>query len=639
MEIDYQNSSIFITSDNPAENEQLMSCFNSAGFFSESNKIKYQKDGRWQISPVLLDRLNIALIPMKQSVRLTNTFKNFLKEVRNSKPIHDGSEAEILVGVVETKIIPHGQDIPYDKLQKKMRYFFEGAKNSKAFKEGKWDGYFKLFNKVKKTFPTGLLFDATDILDKSKVKYRLKMQYDAAPPAQFSHWTINDGIIPDDDQIEAVKKAVAGRRGIVKAPTGFGKTAVLAKRLVAAHKVPTLFIANKKMLLDDAAEEFLNGIDGLEDVEAIKDGWFGHQKINKETIDVKPLSAPVVVATIQSLHARLADPRTAAVLKDWLNNVCKFVMVDECQAVGSKMWDDVLNEIWAPYRIMLSATPRRTDGATIKIRAASGPVLFETNAETQIEKGRLCELEVRMVKFDQKLYNEKDQDLQYDVYYKQCIVYNEERNNLLCDFIDELVAEDRNVLVLVVAIDHGRILKEILLKRGYTEDDVRMVWGDTPNKKRQEAIDDFRKGKYKVLIGSTIFDAGANIPGIAGVVLAGAGAADITLIQRIGRAARNCDYQKAFGRIPKFMKGLDKKKSIIYDILDVNAKFFRKQARLRYENASSEFGKERVRLINATTSDFRVPSSYTRPPAAAESMKFSVGTKQVGLEELKKMFE
>ena len=92
-------------------------------------------------------------------------------------------------------------------------------------------------------------------------------------------------------------------------------------------------------------------------------------------------------------------------------------------------------------------------------------------------------------------------------------------------------------------------------------------------------------------------------------------------------------------KLPKFMKGLDKKKSIIYDILDVNAKFFRKQARLRYENASSEFGKERIRLINATTSDFRVPSSYTRPPAAAESMKFSVGTKQVGLEELKKMFE
>lgn len=636
MNIDYKNSDIFITSDNPAENEQLMSCFNSAGFFS-GNKIKYGGDGTWTLKSSLLEKLNIALIPMKKSIRLTDNFRAFLKDARNEKE-DMGEYAEILVDVVATKIIPHGQPIPYDKLQKKMRYFFEGAKNSKAFKSGKWDGYFNLFNKTTKTFPTGLLFDATAILDKSKIKYKIKMKYDPTPAAQFSQWCINDGIVPDEDQIEAVEKAVAGRRGIVKAPTGFGKTAVLAKRLVAAHKVPTLFIANKKMLLDDAAEEFLNGIDGLDDVESIKDGWFGHQKISKDTREVKPLSAPVVVATIQSLHSRLSDPRTAAVLKDWLNHTCKFVMVDECQAVGSKMWDEVLKEIWAPYRIMLSATPRRTDGATIKIRAASGPVLFETNAETQIAKGRLCEIDVRMVKFDHELYNENDSDLEYDVYYKSCIVYNEKRNKLLCDLTQELVNEDRNVLVLVVAIDHGKILREMLLKRGYSEDDIRMVWGDTPNKKRQAAIEDFRAGKYKILIGSTIFDAGANIPGIAGVVLAGAGAADITLIQRIGRAARNCDYQKAFGRIPKFMKGLDKKQSIIYDILDVNAKFFRKQSRLRFQNASDEFGKERVHLINATLKDLKSPSAYTKNPSQINSMSFSIDGKNVSLEELQNIF-
>lgn len=638
MRIDYQNDFVLVTADNPDENKQIMECLNSAGLFSLPNKIKYVS-GEWFISPSIIEKLNRALIPMKQKIRLTEAFSDWMGKYKESRKKlntdNSGGSCVINVGVVESKIIPNGNKIPSDKLSKKMRYFFEGARNMKSFQDKKWDGYIQLYDKRFHTFPTGLLFDATAILEKEKVPYKMNILYDVAPDKRFD-WVVDDGITPDPDQIEAVEYALKGRRGIVKAPTGFGKTAVLAKRLIAARGVPTLFIANKKLLLEDAKEEFLKGVVGLNNVDCIKDGTYGNTKLKSGEVPPQ-LSAPVVVATIQSLHARLFDERTAVLMKDWLNNVCQFVMVDECQAVGSKMWDEVLKEIHAPYRIMLSATPKRTDGATIKIKAASGPVLFTTTAEEQIAKNRLCELEIRMKKFDHELYNEDDADLVYSDMYKDCIVYNDARNDMLCELADELVKEDRTVLMLVVAIDHGHILKDKLIKMGYRDDDIRMVWGDTPTKKRQAAIEDFRKGKFKILIGSTIFDAGANIPAISGLVLAGAGKADITLIQRIGRAARNCDYMKTLGRIPKFMEGVDKKCSVVYDVLDINAKFFRTQSRVRYYNARDEFGKDRVFLVDATTSDLRSPKKE-KQDVDINNMTFNIGGKNCSLDELKKIF-
>ena len=123
---------------------------------------------------------------------------------------------------------------------------------------------------------------------------------------------------------------------------------------------------------------------------------------------------------------------------------------------------------------------------------------------------------------------------------------------------------------------------------------------------RQAAISEFRKGAFKVLIGSTIFDAGVNIPAISGVVIAGAGNSEITLIQKIGRGARTVDFEKELGYIPEFMKGKDKKTTKVVDIMDKNVKFFSKQANNRYTNASEEFGSSRVYVVGEATKKQKV---------------------------------
>jgi superfamily II DNA or RNA helicase len=246
----------------------------------------------------------------------------------------------------------------------------------------------------------------------------------------------------------------------------------------------------------------------------------------------------------------------------------------------------------------LSATPRRTDGATLKLTAGSGPILFTTTAEEQIEKGRLCELEINYMIYDQKMYNDYDADVNYNDMYKACITENEERNmNCVVKPAFDMLKEGRHVLILVQYIEHGHTLREMFIREGIDKDDIKFIWGDTPDKLRQSAIQEFRKGDFKIMIGSTIFDAGVNIPLISGVILAGAGNSDITLIQRIGRGARNCNYEDILGYLPEFMqKNHGKKITKVIDIMDTNTKFFYKQAKNRYYNACEEFGKSRVHI-------------------------------------------
>lgn len=393
-----------------------------------------------------------------------------------------------------------------------------------------------------------------------------------------------------------------------------------------------MFIANKKVLLDDAAKDFSDGIDGLNpgDVSSIKDGSFGDVIMSKKKHTQEDLNnalndKKIIVATIQSLSARLKDETTRGPLLKWLKETCKFLMVDETQAAGSTEWDSVLDEINAPYRVFLSATPRRSDGATLKIFAYSGPLAYETTASEQIEKGRLCDLDIQYYEFDHKMYNDNDTDLNYVEMYNACIVHNEQRNKFITERVFEMLDEERQVLCLVQFIEHGHILKEMLLERGLEIDEIQFIWGETSDKTRTKAINEFREGKFKVFIGSTVADAGLNIPSISGVILCGAGNSDITHVQRIGRGARTFDYEKHWGYKPKFYKDAgDTKVTKIIDVIDNNVCFFKKQSKNRYYNAREEFGADRVHIVNGDQSLFRYRSKKAttyKDVQAAESLK------------------
>lgn len=570
----------------------------------------------------------------KEKTKKDPTFTAWVaKNISKVKPVR------LAVGPVFTVIVPNGNEIPKTQLKDAMKYFTKSAVRSKAYLNKKWDGYINLLDLRTMKFPTGLLEDACKILHEHNVPYEIDYLYDTNPPKEFK-WKAADLFDPTQDQLEAVQACVKYKRGICKAPTSFGKTSMLSRYVICEFAVPTLFVANRKTLLDDAASDFIEGIDGLKESEVgeIKDGIYG--KKNDKNIGIGKYK--IVCATIQSLHAKLfptketeESRKIADDLKLWLQERCKLLIVDETQAVGTKQWDEVLSIIHSPYRVFLSATPKRTDGASIKIKAYSGPTMFTTFAATQVEQGRLSELNIEYYPFDHKMYNESDANVEYQTMYTQCIAESDERNEFIVDKVFEMLEEERFVLVLIQRLDHGERLKQMIIDKGLPETDIVYINGSDSDKKRHKALNDFRKGKIRVFIGSTIMDVGVSVNTISGIILAGAGNSEITLIQRIGRALRNCDYEKEVGFTPKFIKQANGEKvARIIDIWDCNVKFFNYQAKNRFNNAKAEFEGSRVHLMGEFPPKMKKSSKSVSQAEADAALEELLSNNKIGYDDI-----
>ena len=304
-------------------------------------------------------KLNEDLIEFKDIISIDKSFADW-KKTSNTKP-----PVQIKCGVINSKIYKGGYELPHKAIEAVCRYFFKPAVRQQRYIDKKWDGYVHLYKKWLHEFPTGLLEDVCQVLKDHDIPFNVTYLYNQRPQREFD-WDIDDGIVPTEDQLEAIRAAICSQRCQIKCPTAFGKSAVVAKRLIATLGVPTLFIASRKQLLTDAANDFAIGVKGLDSsmITQIKDGWFGNVKINSsmDRNDIPPIDTnktPIIVSTVQSLKSRLSDERTNRQAIDLLRNKIKLVILDECQTYNNGIFKTVFDETYAPYRIFLSATPQQ----------------------------------------------------------------------------------------------------------------------------------------------------------------------------------------------------------------------------------------------------------------------------------------
>ena len=109
-----------------------------------------------------------------------------------------------------------------DEISKRCAYFVMGAVNTNLYKRGIWDGYNRLYSDKTKKFPTGLIYLVEDVLIHNNISYVKYNLYNPDPPREFN-WRPNGKITPEEDQELAVSIACQRKRGVAKAPTGYGR--------------------------------------------------------------------------------------------------------------------------------------------------------------------------------------------------------------------------------------------------------------------------------------------------------------------------------------------------------------------------------------------------------------------------------
>lgn len=203
------------------------------------------------------------------------------------------------------------------------------------------------------------------------------------------------------------------------------------------------------------------------------------------------------------------------------------LIADELHVMAAKTFYPVAMKINAKYRLGLSATPTRADGAELKIFACCGCIASVVSVEDLVKDGYLAVPEFYMVNLPtcRVPYSSTWQTV-----YKQGIVLNMDRNERISEIARGYLKDGRCVYIHVNRVDHGKILEGMI-------DESVFVHGATKKDEREQIISDFKDGKIRCLI-STLLKEGVSIDGISCLIYASGGKSEVALIQTIGRSLR-----------------------------------------------------------------------------------------------------
>lgn len=447
--------------------------------------------------------------------------------------------------------------------------FMQGARGGygSGGANGGWDGKVRLLTKSLR-LPIGLRTMSEAFFKERNIEYevidtRPKLTYGKPLPINEENFKLRPY------QKEVLNLAKKAESGIVKLATGGGKSLVVAS-LVAEYSIPTVVYVIGVELLHQMK-------DTIEKAYGVECGIVGGGECD--------VSKPVTIMTIWSAAAafnkkiKITDNDTSQdskahikalnkkIIREKVQNAQLFIF-DECQYAASETLQFIHRaSTSARHRFLFSGTPWRDTGDDILIEAVSGPRFCDINATKLIRQNYLVPPDIHFINVPTMRRVGKT----YHEVYKNYVVENEERNALIIKAAKKLVKAGKKVLVLVVRVQHGEALKDMIEGEGLS---TIFLDGAKSSKKRLAAIDSMKNGEFDIMIASKIFDQGIDIPELDALILAGSGKSSGRALQRIGRVIR---------------KHEGKEKAIVVEFFD-NCKYLRSHSEARIKVYKSEPG-------------------------------------------------
>lgn len=446
---------------------------------------------------------------------------------------------EIVVGVLKSKI---KTDNP--KLLKALvdLYTFQdqNAFFSPAYKRGYWDGKKRFISKTG-IFSTGLLDNILADLKKIECDPKITLKDHPGYIRGFNEVPAKiDGFDYYDFQSNLIHNATYQHRGIIKSPTGSGKTLILAGLLktIDTNRDNAVILFNAKQLLKQTYD-FLENC-GFTDLGIC----FGEGFI----------PGRIMLCTVQSIEKIIDTHLDSA----------RYLFVDEVHefANGKTTLAAINSFPKAVYRFGFTATVPSKDIPKNNLIGAFGPVIEAVSTSALVEEGKLTKPVIQLI----KIMKETPLDGTYREVYEEAIVENNHRNDIIAKVVDKIRERGEcKILIIVQSLKHGRILNELIPDSDYLE-------GEDSIETRYDTINKFRKRKKSVLIGTKILQTGVNIEEVTHLINARGMKSDIATLQALGRALRRHD---------------SKDKVYIYDFLD-NAKYLRAHSLARKKHYYKE---------------------------------------------------
>ncbi len=442
-----------------------------------------------------------------------------------------------------------------------------GYQFTKAFQKGHTDGRVKLLKSSK--FPAGLVGRVVKVLQKHDVPYRLTVERNEQVKPHLELELVDVDLW--QHQIDAIERGILNPRGVIRAPTGGGKTVMIAGLIVALRRhtlviEPTIDLmyqaiaALERHIMDLSTDDDPTGGAGWGRclIGQLGDGIVNPQPITVATVRTAAAALQVAFESYEFGEYDDRDPTkvTPSQLREWRDQIGTLI-VDEAHILGAQTVFDIATKLPAPNKFGFSASPWRDDGADLMIEGATGPVIYEIPVKTLVDQGILVPPIIEVV--DTKGWwtpaawgsvcshcsklrwmTAKGPAAkctcgctrwksEFTDAYRVEIVENVIRNAMIAEKVRTLTGPS---LILVKQKKHGRALESLI-------EGSEFLSGANVGQERADAFQRIRDGKLQHIICTTIADMGLDIPILQNLILAGGGKSSTRHLQRIGRVVRS----------------------------------------------------------------------------------------------------
>jgi superfamily II DNA or RNA helicase len=335
-------------------------------------------------------------------------------------------------------------------------------------------------------------------------------------------------------------------RGVLVLPTAAGKT-YIALKAIDFLKTQTLIVVPTLDLIDQ---------------------W--RTKI-KECLNVEAGAVGGGENTVRMITVSTYD--SAYLQAELLGNRFMFIVFDEVHHLASPSYVQIAEMYIAPYRMGLTATYERSDERHALLPSLVGDIVYTVNVE------ELAGEHLSPYTYE-KLYAELASDEQQTYENGMTIFKNylKERGIILKspeDFQKFIMLTGRDRRAREALLARNRALKialnsstklSILAKQLEIYHDEKIliftlhndlvyrisrdflipaITYQTPKEERREILENFRKGKYRVVVTSQVLDEGVDVPDASvGFILSGTGSTR-EYVQRLGRLLRKVEGKQA----------------------------------------------------------------------------------------------
>ena len=393
-----------------------------------------------------------------------------------------------------------------------------------------WDGMWHPFNVGNGSFPTGLLSRVIKIIPTAIVN-----DARVRPGVAKLNPNVLSGITLEPLQQEAIKVALEKVNGIIGIGMGGGKTEIGIS--IAAHVGGLcVWFTHKKDLLRETAERIL--LRTGQRPALIGDGCWDSIEKNHKFVIVMP-------QTVQN---------DMDLFESQVQDATVFV-ADEVHRTGAaNKWFKIAQAVPAYFRIGLTGTPTGLGDEVreMRLEAATGPVLIRRKSSEMADLGRVVPCQVIYHRVVNRMVMP---GTDYREARRILIEENPERNAMVVELAIESAKQGKSCLIICDTIKHARLISEVLKGE---EIRSRLITGKNNSGYRKEAKRDLKSGALEVIIATTLFDEGIDLPELEVVIIAAGGKSAPRFIQRCGRAIRNSP---------------GKEKATIHDFFDTGSRY------------------------------------------------------------------